>query len=265
MSDAARERSLQELALARYLELYYTQGNLRRWVVSCDKVTRILPSNLKIGGMVLHEFNFSAILRIASDINHFLLLINQLQLWEKVLGTFTRDEQHLISLFWVEPYLNFALLTPYNLKQRIIYSGTKSLLLVYANDRRSKIIPLPTDEEISMKTLRKWHDKMNPCHRRLIEAIRRIDAPSLSQPRAYRRKHVHHLPPYLLIGLQTQVTIGIDQNGYTQAVALQSPVSIDRSIEWCLAEHRLSRIAFAALLRLFKEQMRPYRNSPSHE
>jgi hypothetical protein len=255
MKKKDAERALQERALNRYFDLFYSKGDQSRWIINFGLVRRVLPFQLKTGQLALCEFNFAAINAISNEINRLFLLIYQLQIWQDTLGAFTKDERHLITLFWVEPNLNLALLTPYNLKQRIIYCATKSLLVEYASRKGSKVIRLPQDHEISFKTLLKWCKEDDPLHLKLVHSIERLDAPSPFWSRNYRRKHVHRIPPCLLLGLQTYVDIETDGRGYTETVEVHRPISLEDSMGWLSTEHKLLRNSFASLLRMFRSQM----------
>lgn len=123
----------------------------------------------------------------------------------------------------MEPILRLALLTPFNLKECIIFSSTKLLFIKHAEIGVDKTIKIPDNSRINISVLKKWCDSNIFAHQNLLKNIAEFDSADPGTF-SFRHKEVHRIAPHLMWGQKIEVNVIKNDVGYAQDVGIYRPL-----------------------------------------
>ncbi len=247
-----------EDAFRNYLDALYDPRLPKNGFIRRDHSHRLIGANsacdFSLGPFL--TFAEEGIRALTGAINQARMMISRLAAWEQALsGISPRELRVGIGFELVEPLLELALVSSYNLKQRFVFLGTKAIMLSVCIRHKMAAQVLVEDHQIQLSTLKAWIDPSDQVHAHFLNSVAELDSRRhWDETRNFRRRAVHQLPPHLLFGLSSHVSIKKADNGYSINVGAMSPIWIEDVIPSLQDEHKKQRAAFLAFLNLARRE-----------
>lgn len=204
-------------------------------------------------GYGLQERDFTS--ELVNSHNHFVLWLNRLAAWERIIRDYAEADASSLSFEFVELPLDYCLHLPYRYKQRIVFCATQ---LCYscgvAGNLFGKEI-VRNDEDIKQQALEEVAGRWS-AGEALIDAVRSLDGPDFRRvTREYRRKAQHRFPPRIGFGdlayLERSFPAG-HRVRYT--VSIMKPIQVSEVLPALAGEAEKAMAAFRAYRELVSEQ-----------
>jgi hypothetical protein len=132
--------------------------------------------------------------------NHFVLWLNRLAAWERIIGGYSEEDAYSLTFEFVEMPLDYCLHFPYRFKQRITYCATQ---LCYIAGIAANLVTkdaVHEEEKVALASLEAVAGHWQTA-RPLVKAIRCIDGREFRRATGeYRRKAQHRFPPRIAFG-----------------------------------------------------------------
>ena len=237
------ERASLERIFERFLDELYA--------LPADR-TKIIGSHELLGGTIadsdfyiFREQSDSFTRELIEDINFLVVRLHRLEAWGRVLESCS-DVSEKMGIFaeFVEPLFEYALTSPYAIKNRFIYCGVKLIALTAALQSPSSPPPIPTDREINFKTL---HAFCVGCHIRedFRNAVSELNSHAFTYAtREFRHRKEHRLPQKLQFGVLSVFETEITPAGLNYSFVLQRPLRLQELIPMLHKEHQKLTEAF---------------------
>lgn len=243
------KNDLYQKIYSEYLDQLGVESNQKRHLISFEHGKNICRSPRDLNEMVLCDFGSSAIGILTNDINRFFDSITRLKVWNEVLLPYEKQTRKNLSYAFVEPLFESCLVSPYNIKQRFIYCGTKLRILSRTLVAGSHF-QFPKDTSIQLSHLEKWVDNTVKEHNEFLNAVLSLDSTDFADGTGhYRRRKVHRIAQHFVHGLQMDVLIEPVSGGdYSHSSVAYRPLQIATALPALLNEHQLLRSAFLKFL-----------------
>ena len=192
---------------------------------------------------------------LVNAFNRYALWLERLGLWEEVLPGYSEDEILELRLEFTTLPLDYCLSAPYKFKSRVAFCATQ---LCYTKGVAEKLVPAESvcpEDKINTNALagvaNHWLSG-----RKLIEALREVDAPQYREATAnYRNKAQHRHPQCLDYGHTASVVRSFPP-GYSVSYSFgeSAPLTTREALPVLVAEADRMRRAFFTYRALVEEQ-----------
>lgn len=188
--------------------------------------------------------------------NHFVVWLNRLAAWERVIAEYTEVDANILTFEYVELPLDYCLHFPYRFKQRIAYCATQLCYVVGINARLIAADAVHKDERVTLASLKavagRW--QAGPA---LVESIGRLDGEGFrSATGDYRSKAQHRFPPRLSFGEVATVERSFPEGRLVSyAMNVAHPIRVGDVLPALEQEAGYARAAFLAYRNLVDEQL----------
>ena len=195
--------------------------------------------------------------------NHFVLWLNRLAAWERIIGGYSEDDAYSLTFEFVEMPLDYCLHFPYRFKQRITFCATQLCYVAGIHARLLAGGAIDNDQNVQLASLKTvaGHWQAGPP---LVEAIERLDGEGFRRATGnYRNKAQHRFPPRLAFGEVTYVERSFPAGhivSYSMNVA--HPIRVGDVLPALAEEAAFARAAFLAYRGLVDEQQGASTRSP---
>lgn len=223
---------------------YYTSNlDPHEFKLSDDEADRVPLSPF----MAIHVM--LSIERLVGEINQLSSNIFALQIWQKILRDYgALQRMHLESEF-VEPLANSCMLTPFALRNQIVFTGTKLAILFETGRLHTR---LPDDREIELKHFRQWaaHWKGFAHLERSLKKLN--DAIFIQRTNNFRHRYTHRIPPRIGRGLAPNFRFERDGPRLKVHFSPEKPLQLHKIIRASIVQHRLCVKSF----QIFRDMIR---------
>lgn len=215
-----------------------------------------LPKNIPGQWMVYFEMLDDYSRELANIINQFLIDIEKLSAWDKVLLDYEEDDRFYIVREFVRPICTNCLNLPYAIRSRFIFFVTH-----LSHQANSAILGsewkdnLPPDDKIDFSTTDKFAANW-PSYKKLKLSMERLsDKKYQAEVNHYRHKYHHRYPSHIGFGFSEMVTRNIDQAGkVSYAIGYSHPLQIGQITSAIRSQHAAAVRCFTDYQQLVKEQ-----------
>ena len=191
--------------------------------------------------------------RLTGQINGMYDDILNLKAWEQILPDYNeRQKLHLIVQF-VEPLLVASLISPFAVKNQMVFVGTKIAILLEQGKRKNKI---PADREIkSIADMEEWAGKW-PGFPELKIALSTLHSEDFTESTMnFRHRYTHRLPPRIGMGIVPNFRLEREGTGLRIYPHMDEPLAISTAIAASVMQHRACVAAFHAFWFMLKSKL----------
>lgn len=239
------KKDLYKKVFSEYLDTFEAESMQKRHLISFEHHKKIYNGSMDTNEMLLCDFSSSAVGILTNEINRFFDGITRLKVWNEVLLPYDQETRNHLSYIFVASVFEASLVSPYNIKQRFIYCGTKLRILSKTLVAKAHF-QVPKDTSIRFEDLKKWVDNNVKEHNEFLNSVLALDSTDFADGTShYRRRNVHRIAQHLTYGLQMDISIDpVPGGSYSHSSVAYRPLQITTALPALLNEHKLLRSAF---------------------